>query len=135
MSKNPEFSAEPPVVRCWSYELPDGWQARAGKTDEDNDVLSLRIARPDDWWFHIHGMPGSHVVLSHPEVGREAGGELLKAAAAIAAWHSKARQGGLCSVSCTLARFVSKPRGANPGTVTISKEKILRVKPALPGQA
>ena len=122
----------PPEPRCWSYDLADGWLARAGKTDDDNDLLSLRCAHPNDWWFHVHAMPGSHVVLSHADKTKAPDADLLRAAAAIAAWHSKARDGGNCPVSCTQARNVSKPRGAKPGTVTISKEKIIRVKPGLP---
>jgi len=35
-------------------------------------------------------------------------------------------------VSCTRARYVTKPRGAKPGTVTIRKEKTLKVQPVLP---
>jgi predicted ribosome quality control (RQC) complex YloA/Tae2 family protein len=50
-------------------------------------------------------------------------------AAAIAAYHSKARDAGTVAVSCTEARHVSKPRGAKPGTVTIRKEKVLKVRP------
>ena len=38
-------------------------------------------------------------------------------------------------VSCTLAVNVTKPRGAEPGTVTIRKEKVLKVRPALPAGA
>ncbi len=113
------------------YELGDGWEVLAGRTDADNDRLSLKIARPADWWFHVRSMPGSHVLLR-----REDGGDpdraTLEAAAAIAAWHSKARGGGVTPVSCTQARNVSKPRGAKPGTVTIRREKILKVRPALP---
>ena len=36
--------------------------------DADNDRLSLKIARPNDWWFHVRGLPGSHVVL---QVGKQ----------------------------------------------------------------
>ena len=122
----------PPEPRCWSYDLADGWLARAGKTDDDNDLLSLRCAHPNDWWFHVHAMPGSHVVLSHADKTKVPDADILRAAAAIAAWHSKARQGGVCSVSCTRAKFVGKPRGSPPGTVSISHERVLRVRPALP---
>lgn len=117
--------------RLHRYVLPGGWVVLAGRTDEDNDALSVKIARANDWWFHVRGMPGSHVVLQGPE-GEEADRELLKAAAAVAAWHSKAREGGLTAVSCTQAKFVSKPRGAKPGTVEIRKEQVLKVRPALP---
>ncbi|MBW1646332.1 MAG: fibronectin-binding domain-containing protein, partial [Deltaproteobacteria bacterium] len=58
--------------------------------------------------------------------------QLLRQAAAIAAWHSKARQGGTVAVSCTKAKYVGKPRGAKPGTVQIRRETVLKVKPALP---
>ncbi|NLF61543.1 MAG: DUF814 domain-containing protein [Lentisphaerae bacterium] len=120
--------------QCWSYNLGNGWTALAGKTAEDNDCLSLRVAHPEDYWFHVAGQPGSHVILRRPPDDQDAVPDkaLLTAAAAIAAWHSKARQGGVCSVSCTKAKFVGKPHGAPPGTVSVSHERILRVRPGLP---
>ncbi len=120
--------------QCWTYELVDGWTVFAGKTAEDNDVMSLRFAKGSDLWFHIHGQPGSHVLLRGPE-GQEASKELKEQAAAIAAWHSKARGGGKCTVDMTFARNVSKPRGAKPGLVCISGEKLIHTKPALPANA
>ena len=33
-------------VKVYEYELPGGWKVLAGKTDEDNDLLSLRLAHP-----------------------------------------------------------------------------------------
>jgi hypothetical protein len=121
-----------PEARCWTYALADGWIVRAGKSDDDNELLSLHCAHPDDWWFHVHAMPGSHVVLSHEDKDKTPAADCLRTAAAIAAWHSKARSGGKCSVSYTQVRNVSKAPGTKPGTVCIRKEKTLRVKPALP---
>jgi predicted ribosome quality control (RQC) complex YloA/Tae2 family protein len=120
--------------RLIEYALPGGWKALAGRTDADNEHLSLRVARPDDWWFHVRGMPGSHVILQGP-AGEDADRETLKRAAAIAAYHSKAREGGVVAVSCTRARYVSKPRGAKVGTVQIRKEVVLKVRPAAGGPA
>jgi predicted ribosome quality control (RQC) complex YloA/Tae2 family protein len=74
-------------------------------------------------------MPGSHVVLQCPS-GEEPDRETLKRAAAIAAYHSKAREGGVVPVSCTRAQYVTKPRGAEVGTVQIRKEVVLKVRPA-----
>ena len=34
-----------------------------GRSNEGNDHLTLHLARPEDYWFHVHGTPGSHVVL------------------------------------------------------------------------
>jgi predicted ribosome quality control (RQC) complex YloA/Tae2 family protein len=111
------------------YTLPGGWQVLAGRTDAANDYLSLELAEPDDLWFHVRGMPGSHVVLRVPSSGPEPDREVLETAAAIAAYHSKARGGGVVAVSCTEARQVSKPAGAKPGTVEIRKERVLKVRP------
>jgi predicted ribosome quality control (RQC) complex YloA/Tae2 family protein len=113
------------------YALPGGFRVLVGKTDRDNDTLSLKIAGQDDHWFHVRAMPGSHVVLQSPD-GVEPDRRTLEAAAAIAAHHSKARNAGVVPVSCTRARHVSKPRGAKPGTVEIRKETILKVRPGLP---
>jgi predicted ribosome quality control (RQC) complex YloA/Tae2 family protein len=120
-----------PAPRLIEYALPGGWTVLAGKTEADNDELSLRVAGPNDWWFHVRGMPGSHVVLRAQE-NIEPDRATLERAAAIAAYHSKAREGGVVPVSCTRARYVSKPRGAKPGTVTITKERVLKVRPGLP---
>jgi predicted ribosome quality control (RQC) complex YloA/Tae2 family protein len=118
--------------KLWRYELPGGWEVLAGRTDQDNDRLSLKIANPNDWWFHVRGLPGSHVLLRVP-AGEEPDNATVKAAAAVAAWHSRKRESREVAVSATRARFVSKPRGAKPGTVEIRKEKVLKVRPALPG--
>ena len=123
---------EPAPPKLREYKLPGGFRLLAGRTDEDNERLSLKIARANDWWFHVRGMPGSHVVLvADPEIG-EPGKDVLKMAAAVAAYHSRARGGGVVPVSATLAQYVSKPRGAKTGTVEIRKETVFKVRPALP---
>ncbi len=119
----------PPAV--WEYELPGGWTVWAGKTDRDNDHLTCKVARNDDLWFHLRGAPGSHVVLFVRE-GVPPPREAVEAAAAIAAWHSKARNGGVVAVSCCAARDVSKPRGVPAGTVQIHRERVVKVRPGLP---
>ena len=116
----------PEGIAC--YTLPGGWEVLVGRTDAANDRLSLRLARPGDWWFHIRGLPGSHVVLRVP-AGVTPDRATQELAAALAAYHSKARQAGTVPVSCTEARHVSKPKGAKPGTVAIRKELVLKVRP------
>ena len=129
--KNLADGTPPAPPRLYTYTLAEGWTILAGRTDADNDRLSLRMARPNDWWFHVRGMPGSHVVLQVPS-GREPSNAILRQAAAVAAYHSKARAGGSVAVSATRARFVRKPRGAKPGTVQIRRETVFKVRPSLP---
>jgi predicted ribosome quality control (RQC) complex YloA/Tae2 family protein len=130
-----EHRAEPDrSARLIIYALPGGWRVLVGRTEADNDRLSLKLARPGDWWFHVRGMPGSHVVLQGP-AGEEPDRTTREAAAAIAAHHSKARGGGVVAVTCTRARYVTKPPGAKPGTVQVRKEVVLKVRPAPGGIA
>ena len=119
--------------RLIEYELPGGWRVLVGRTAGDNDYLSLKVAQPRDWWFHVRGMSGSHVILL-ARTNTEAERDTLKQAAAIAAYHSKARSGGIVAVSCTRAQYVTRARNANPGTVQIRKETVLKVRPAVPDQ-
>ena len=127
----PERGPLPPPAGVLEYELPDGWQVFAGKTDAANDYVSVRLTRPRDRWFHVRGMPGGHVVLRVPD-GREPDRATLERAAAIAAYHSKARTGGVVPVSMAEGRYVAKPRGATPGLVELRKETVLKVRP--PGE-
>jgi predicted ribosome quality control (RQC) complex YloA/Tae2 family protein len=127
--KNRLYQPSPPNV--WTYTLPGDWTVMAGKTDADNERLSLKIAGPNDWWFHVRSMPGSHVILK-AKPGMEPDRDTKKMAAAIAAYHSRARGGGVTAVTCTRARFVTKPKGAKPGTVNTRKDMVLNVRPGLP---
>jgi predicted ribosome quality control (RQC) complex YloA/Tae2 family protein len=119
------------AVRLLEYRIGERWQVLVGRSDADNEELSLRIARPRDLWFHVRGMPGSHVLL-RADADAEPDRDVLKQAAAIAAYHSKARKGGIVAVSCAPAAQLSKPRGAPLGTVEIRQETVLKVRPSVP---
>ncbi len=114
----------------WAYEI-DRWTVWAGKAAKDNDRLSIKVARGNDWWFHLKGMSSSHVVLFVRD-GDEPPREVIEQAAAICAYHSKQRAGGIVAVSATRAKYVTKPRGAKAGTVQIKKESVLKVRPGIP---
>lgn len=116
---------KPPII---SYELPGAWTVFAGATDAGNDYLSMSLARPDDWWFHADKVPGSHVILRAKD-GEEPSRETIRQAAAVAAYHSKARNAGRVPVHCTQARHVRKPRGAKTGTVNVSHGTLVKVSP------
>ena len=117
-----------PKPRIICYELPGGWTVFAGATDADNDYLSSQLTEPDDWWFHVGKVPGSHVIL-RAKGDAEPSRDTLKQAAAIAAYHSKARNAGIVPVHWTRARYVSKPRGVKTGTVNVSRGSVLKVRP------
>lgn len=114
--------------RIIAYELPGEWEVLVGASDADNDYLSTELAEAEDWWFHAIGVPGSHVIL-RAKSGIEPSRDTLRQAAALAAYHSKARSAELTPVHCTRARYVKKPRGVKTGTVQVSRGTVFKVRP------
>lgn len=107
----------------------DGWEILVGKGARDNDHLTFKVARPRDYWLHASGFAGSHVVVRVDEDG-EAPRHVLEHAAALAAYHSKARDaGGKVIVHVCRAADVRKPRGAPAGQVQLRRFDVLRVYP------
>ena len=117
--------------RTRRYQLENGWWVVAGRTDADNEYVSLRLAHPKDWWFHARGCPGSHVLLLHRD-DLEPDRDTLRAAASVAAWHSKARKAKRVEVDVVRASDVSKSRGSPRGQVTIRRSRTVKVPPKLP---
>jgi predicted ribosome quality control (RQC) complex YloA/Tae2 family protein len=110
----------------------DGFEVLVGRGDAENDELTFRVAKPRDLWLHVAGgVPGSHVVIKNPD-GVDVPGAVIQGAAALAAWHSKARSAGKVAVHYCRASAVKKPRGAPTGQVEISRYKSVKVSPALP---
>ena len=100
---------------------PDGLVILVGKSASDNDILSLKLARPRDFWFHAAGVSGSHVVVRNPDNLDRLPRETQTLAANLAAGHSKARGGGQVAIHVARASDVSKPRGLAPGKVQVRR--------------
>ena len=114
--------------RILYYELPGAWTLLVGASDADNDYLSIEVAQPQDWWFHADKVPGSHVIL-RAKLDEDPSAETLRQAAAVAGYHSKARNAGTIPIHCARARYVTKPRGVKAGTVHVKQGKVLKVRP------
>ena len=108
--------------------VASGWEILVGKSAASNDYITMKIARPDDLWLHAESMPGSHVVVRNPE-HRDIPRGILTKAASLAAYYSKGRGSGKVAVAYTRARFVKKPKGAKPGTVTLAERKTVMAVP------
>jgi predicted ribosome quality control (RQC) complex YloA/Tae2 family protein len=107
----------------------EGFEVLVGKGDAENDRLTFEIADPRDWWLHVAGHSGSHVVVRNPDELAALPRPVLERAAELAAWHSKARGTGKVEVHVCRVADVSKPRGAPPGTVRLRRWTGLRVYP------
>jgi len=110
----------PPAADYETFDA-DGYEILVGRSARDNDRLTFDVAAPQDLWLHVSGTPGSHVVVRNPG-GGEVPRPVVKRAAELAAFHSKARAaGGKVNVHVCRACDVSKPRGAKPGSVRLRR--------------
>ncbi len=115
-----------------TFVVDGGFQVLAGKSSANNDLLTMKHAKPQDLWFHARGSSGSHVVLKVGTGKGDPGKKAKEQAAAIAAYYSKMRKAKRVPVVLTEKKYVRKPKGASPGTVVLERESVLFVEPALP---
>lgn len=114
------------------FVVAGGFEVWAGKNSANNDLLTVRHSRPNDIWFHARGVGGSHVVIKVGSAAGEPSKEAIRQAASIAAYYSKHRNAKRVPVAYTEKKYVRKPKGAAPGSVTVEREKVIMVDPALP---
>ena len=124
---------EDTLVPFRTFTVAGGFLVWVGKSSENNDLLTMKYARPKDLWFHARGSSGSHVVLRMGTGKGEPSRKAIDEAAGIAAFYSKMRNAKHVPVAMTLRKYVRKPKGAPPGTVSVERERLLFVEPRLPG--
>jgi len=111
------------------FVSPDGFTVLVGKSADDNDRLSLDLCAPWDFWFHLAGDSGSHVVVRNPDRLERLPKATAEFAAGLAAGYSKARNAGRVSVHLARGEDVSKRRGQPPGEVMLADWKSITVLP------
>ncbi|RPI05042.1 MAG: fibronectin-binding domain-containing protein [Ignavibacteriae bacterium] len=117
------------------FTVAGGFQVWAGKSGENNDLLSTRHTAKNDLWFHARGVGGSHVVLKIGTGKGEVSKQAMDQAAGIAAYYSKMKKSKLVPVTMCEGKYVRKPKGVPAGTVTVEREKTIFAEPVLPPAA
>jgi predicted ribosome quality control (RQC) complex YloA/Tae2 family protein len=112
------------------FVSPDGLVVLVGRTAADNDVLSLKLGAPADFWLHVAGESGSHVVVRNPDRLPRLPRPTLQFAAGLAAYYSKARAGGRVAVHVATCADVHKPRGLAPGKVQLDRFTTVHAAPS-----
>ena len=115
------------------YTLSNGMTVLVGKNNKENDYLTFNTAGNRDLWLHTKDIPGSHVIVQSS--GQELDEKAIFEAAAIAAYHSKARTSENVPVDYVPVKYVKKPAGAKPGMVIFTNNRTVWVHPALPNQS
>jgi predicted ribosome quality control (RQC) complex YloA/Tae2 family protein len=113
------------------FTSSEGMEILVGKSSRDNETLTQRIAKADDFWLHVAGYGGSHVVLRNPKKLDTPPRQSLLEAAQLAAYFSQARNAPKAEVHYTQKKFLSKPKGTKPGLVQLRKHKSIVVRPRL----
>ena len=101
-----------------------------GKNAEANLKL-LRVARPDDLWFHVKGAPGSHALLRVKKRNEQVPQKAIEEAARLATYFSKKRTSSWVEVDYTRAKYV-RPVKEKKGLVLYTNFKTVSVEPKSP---
>lgn len=117
-----------------TYYLSEGQKVLVGKNNKENDYLTTKVANRSDVWMHTKDIPGSHVILKlDPGVSiNDLDEAQILEAAAIAAYHSKARTSSNVPVDFVQVKYVKKPSGSKPGMVIFTHNKTVYVNPKIP---
>ena len=107
--KKQDVKSEP-----YHFVTSDGFDVYVGKNNYQNGLLTNK-ADGEDWWFHLKGKAGSHVILK--TAGREVPDRAFEEAAALAAYYSVARDQDKAEVDYVQRKEIKKPSGAKPGFV------------------
>ncbi|NLC87361.1 MAG: fibronectin/fibrinogen-binding protein [Clostridiaceae bacterium] len=105
----------------------DGFSLYVGKNNKQNDYITTKLGKNEDYWFHTKDIRGSHCLLKCN--GKQVKEHTLIACAQIAAFHSKAKLSSNVPVDYCFIKNVKKPSNSKPGMVIYTNNKTLNVNP------
>ena len=102
-----------------------------GKNNIQNDYLSNKLARNNDYWFHIKDSSGAHIVVSVPNNNDkyEMSEATIRLASNLAAYFSKYSHSSSVPVDYTKVRYLKKIPGSKGYHVTYTNQKTIIVSP------
>ncbi|MGE3796687.1 MAG: NFACT family protein [Thermomicrobiales bacterium] len=110
----------------------EGHAIYVGRSGQANDTITFDVAGPHDYWFHVRGAPGAHVILKPAGLDHDPSDPALEAAASLAAYYSGSRESTAVEVDICRRKDVRKIKGAGPGMVSYRNERTIRVSPRSP---
>ena len=119
-------------ARVRRHATREGFDILVGKSGEENDTLTFRVASPWDFWMHAAGYPGAHVIVRNPQRLKKIPEATLRTAASIAAYYSGARSDTRVEVHYTQRKHVHRRKGTPSGQVLIRRFQSIQVAPRLP---
>ncbi len=111
------------------FRSTDGFDIFVGKNNLQNDYITFKLAKGEDWWFHAKGMPGSHVIVKSDK--RELTDRTFEEAAALAAYFSKGNAAPKVEVDYIQRANLKKVPSGAPGFVIYHTNWSMIAKPEL----
>jgi len=96
-----------------------------GKNNIQNEYLTHKLARNEDYWFHTKDAHGSHVIVKTAELDEE----IIRMASNLAASFSKARLSSSVPVDYTQIKYVKKTPGEMASFVNYTHQKTIYIDP------
>jgi len=90
MGKGNKDKNKEKALPCRHYMTSDGYEILAGRNNIQNEQLTFHTASRRDWWFHVKGLPGTHVILKTKPNEEMPSDNAVLEAASLAAFFSKA---------------------------------------------
>lgn len=106
----------------------DGFDIYVGKSNIQNDELTIHFAKSDDIWLHTKNIPGSHVIIATNDA-KTVPDQTIIEAANLAAYNSKGKDGSNVPVDYCPRKNVKKPGGSKPGFVIYENNKTVYITP------
>jgi predicted ribosome quality control (RQC) complex YloA/Tae2 family protein len=118
-----------PLSRIYiEYFSANGTPIWVGRNAKANEQLTFQLARGRDWWLHVSGCPGSHVIIRYAN-DQPPDQETLEDAMQLALYHSKARNQGEGEICLTQRKYISRSgQKGKVGQVQISKHRTMWVR-------
>ncbi len=105
------------------YVSSDDISIMVGKNNQENDMISLKVARKTDIWLHVKDAPGSHVIIEHPNPPEST----LLEAGMLAAYFSRQRDSSKIAVDYVPIKNLWKPNKARPGFILFTGQQTMQV--------
>ncbi len=108
------------------YVTDEGSEILVGKNNSQNELITHKLAKHNELWFHVKDGPGSHVVLRKTDDFTEMD---IRTSAMLAAYYSTYKQSSSVEVVYTLVKYIKKIPGHKNCFVTFSNEKTIFIDP------
>lgn len=109
----------------FEYFLSNGMKVLVGKNNIQNDLITFKIARNNDVWFHVKDYHGSHVVLITEN--KEVCSDDILECAKLAAEHSELKSNSGVEVNYCDIRYVHRKPNSYPGNVIFEHYRTIKI--------